>query len=127
MILKIITVGLVSALVSLMLKENKKEYSMAIQLCALIIVITLVINTVSDRFESFLSYAAQLSGANEIIRVMLKAAVICILTHFVHDICRESGNSAIADAVEFGGRMLTLILALPLMEELLKTAVSFIK
>ena len=115
-----------ASLISLLLQETKKEYAVATRICALIIVIAPVINAASERFESFMSYAAELSQADEIIKVMLKAAAICALTHFVGDICRESGSVSIADAVEFGGRMLTLLLALPLMEQLLKTAVSFI-
>ncbi|MCM1364061.1 MAG: stage III sporulation AC/AD family protein [Faecalibacterium sp.] len=127
MIFKIIIIGILASLISLLLKDNRKEYAVAVQIAALLIVSGVVISTISSRLESFLSYAKELSDVQPIIEIMLKAAIICIMTHFVSDICRESGNAAISDAVEFGGRAVILILALPLIEELLKTAVAFVK
>lgn len=127
MIFKVIIIGIIASLVTLLLKNDKKEYAFAVQLAALVIISGIVIGTVSTRFESFLSYVEGFSQVHAIIEIMLKAAIICIVTHFVNDVCRESGNAAIADAVELGGRAVTLILALPLMEELMKTAISFVK
>lgn len=127
MIFKVITIGIIASLISLLLRENKKEYAVVIQIAAIVIVGSIVIGSVSDKIEALMSYINSLSEVHSIIKIMLKAAFICIMTHFVNDICRESGNAAIADAVEFGGRSITLILAFPLIEELLKAAVSFVK
>lgn len=127
MIFKVITIGIIASLISLLLRENKKEYAVVIQIAAIVIVGSIVIGSVSDKIEALMSYINSLSEVHSIIKIMLKAALICIMTHFVNDICRESGNAAIADAVEFGGRSITLILAFPLIEELLKAAVSFVK
>lgn len=127
MIFKIITIAVIASLVSVLLKEQKKEYAFAAEIAALVIIGAFVISTVSSRLGSLLSYVNEISEVEPIIRIMLKAALICVVTHFVSDVCRESGNGAIADAVELGGRAVTLILAMPLIEELLKAAVSFVK
>ena len=127
MIFKIAVICLLASLVSLMLKGIGKEYSILVQICAVLVVITLVITYVSKSFEGFFAYVEQLTVVKQAVSVMLKTAVICVMTHFVYDLCRESGNSAIADAVEFGGRLVALVLAMPLIRELLKTAVSFVK
>jgi len=120
-------IGLIASIVSLILKEHKKEYAIAVQICTLIILGAFAADMLSSRFEVFMSFLEELADVGGIIKIMLKAAVICVMTHFVYDICRESGNAAIADAVDFSGRAVILLLCLPLMEELLKAALQFVK
>ena len=54
--------------------------------------------------------------------VLLKALAIAILTQICADMCRECGESSMANGVELIGKMEILILALPLMEAILELA-----
>ena len=53
---------------------------------------------------------------------LLKALAIAILTQICADMCRECGESSMANGVELIGKMEILILALPLMEAILELA-----
>ena len=54
--------------------------------------------------------------------ILFKGLGIAILTQCCADICRESGESGIASNVELVGKLEILLLALPLLDELLSLA-----
>ena len=62
----------------------------------------------------------------EYTRVLLKSVGICFICQFSSDICNDSGQSALATKVELAGKILILISALPLMEEILEIASSLL-
>ncbi len=53
------------------------------------------------------------------ITVISKAAGICCITQLAGDICKDSGENALATAVTLAGKVSLLVLALPLAEQLL--------
>lgn len=59
--------------------------------------------------------------------VALKALGICVITGFIADVCRDAGQTALANKAELAGRCAVFILSLPLLSSLLDTAVGFIK
>ena len=53
---------------------------------------------------------------------LLKALGIAVLTQCCAELCRESGESGVANGVELAGKVEILLLALPLIAEILSTA-----
>lgn len=78
------------------------------------------------KIVSFFTAAESLGGSSELIIVLLKGAAVCIFTQIVHDICKDSGQTAVASAVLLAGRMAVVVLTLPLIETVLQTAISYI-
>ena len=70
----------------------------------------------------YLEELLELNGLTDYATVLLKALGIAVLTQSCADICRECGESAAASGVELAGRVELLLLALPLMGELLESA-----
>ena len=61
------------------------------------------------------------------ITAVLKAAGICLLTQLAADTCRDAGEAALAGKAELTGRLLLLLLAVPLFEELLGLVVTLLQ
>ena len=68
-----------------------------------------------------------LSVSNEYLGTVLKIVGIAVLTQFSSDICRDSGQTALAANVEFAGKLMIAVLSLPMAKTLLEVAVSVIK
>ena len=54
------------------------------------------------------------------ISLIFKAAAICFIAQMTSDICRDSGETAIASAAELWGRAAVTFLSLPLVRVLLE-------
>ena len=59
------------------------------------------------------------AGADEeYLTVLFKALGICYITQFACDICKDSGENALATQAELAGKISLMVIALPLFESL---------
>ena len=70
----------------------------------------------------YLEELLEVHGLSDYATVLLKALGIAVLTQSCADICRECGETSAASGVELAGRVELLLLALPLMGEVLEAA-----
>lgn len=118
-------VGIASVILNIVVSETKKEYSLFIKISGVAIICYIALKAGSDRIAEFLGRLEGLSDTYGLISTLLKGAVICITTQLAHDLCKDSGSEALANAVDIGGRMMIIILSLPLIESVLETALAF--
>ena len=69
---------------------------------------------------SYLRQLTELSGMGDSAELLLKALGIAWLTQCCADVCRESGESGAANGVELAGKAELLLLALPLLNNVLE-------
>jgi len=70
----------------------------------------------------FLAEYAYDGGMSEYFKYLIKALGIGVVVQTTADICSDAGEGALASKVELLGRAELLLLALPLLRELLQTA-----
>lgn len=58
--------------------------------------------------------------------ILFKALGICLLTQLAADACKDAGESALASKAELAGKLMLLMLALPLFEKIAQLAASLI-
>ena len=59
--------------------------------------------------------------------VVLKAAGICLLTQLTADTCRDAGETALAGKAELTGRVLLLLLSVPLFQQILALILDLVQ
>lgn len=124
--LKILSLGIVCSLVSILLKRTAKEYVIFVQLGFAVIAGIYIISQSSQLADRMLTYFEMSGNISELCSVMLKGAFVCIASKISCDICIESGNLLISDLIELAGKIILLTLSLPLIEDIIKIAVSFV-
>lgn len=122
----ICVVAVMASIIAIALKQSTPEISLVLSLVTGVIILISIANCLPV-FTDKINQLILQSGVNgEYARVLLKAVGICFICQFSSDICKDSGQSALATKVELVGKILILISALPLMEEILETANSLI-
>lgn len=125
-IFKILAVCLITAVLAILLKQYKAEYSIAVVLGGGIIVIVFVVKSISAPID-YLKDQLEASGINtDYFKVALKALGIGYITGFIADACRDSGQNALAAKAELAGKCAVFVLSLPLISSILQTALGFI-
>lgn len=64
--------------------------------------------------------------SSEYISLIFKAMAICFITQITCDICRDSGESAIASGAELWGRGALIVIALPILRALIELIGDFL-
>lgn len=125
-IVKIIGVGLIAVIIIAIVKQYKPEFVMYVSLMAGAIILFLVIDKIAG-IVNLLTTLSKKTGMNaEYLSILLKITGIAILTEFAVSICKDSGESAIASKVDFGGKIIIISMSIPIISALLEVIMRII-
>ena len=126
-IIKIIGVGLTALIIIVILKQYKPEFTMYASIIAGAIIIFMVMDKITA-IISLLSNLSNKTGINaEYLKILLKITGIAILTEFAVSVCKDSGESAIASKIDFGGKVIVISMSIPIISALLEIILKIIK
>ncbi len=125
-ILKIIGIGLVAVIISVIIKQYKSEFSMYISIIAGAIIVFLIVDKISG-IVNLLTSLSKRTGMNaEYLSILLKITGIAILTEFAVSICKDSGEAAIASKIDLGGKVIIISMSIPIISALLEIIMKII-
>lgn len=125
-IIKIIGVGLIAVIIAVIVKQYKPEFTMYVSIIAGAIIIFLSLNKITSIIK-LLTNLSQKTGINaEYISILLKITGIAILTEFAVSVCKDSGETAIASKIDFGGKVIIVSMSIPIISALLEIIMKII-
>ena len=115
---------LCGALLTAVLRPQRPELAMGLSLMAGVLVVGLLLRQLTPLLTT-LRRMAVIGGVGEgSLSVVLRAAGVCLLTQWTADTCRDVGETALAGKAELTGRLVMLLLSLPLYEQILTLVVN---
>ena len=117
-ILQIIGIALTSALLSVILKSYKPEFSVGVVVAFGAIVLVYICKSVETVFEGIRSICNHVGVKTVYIEIMFKIIGISYLCEFISSVCKDAGESAMAGKVELCGKILICVTAMPMVTEL---------
>ena len=125
-IVKIIGIGLVSLILIVIIKQYKPEFALYVSLGAGIIIILMVLDKLLGTIQ-LLTTLSQKAGINATyLSILLKITGIAILTEFGVSICKDAGETAVANKIEFGGKIIIISISIPIISALLEVIMQLI-
>ncbi len=126
-ILRIAAIGLVCALLVVVVREQRPEIAVLLSAACGIIILFYAVNYITQAV-----YAIKLlmdkSGIDpSLLGAVLKIVGIGYITEFSASLCEDSGNKSIADKIQFGGKVLVLIISLPLLNAVIDIILSLVQ
>ena len=114
--LKIAGVILCELLVYTLLKQYKPEFVLISEAAATVILFFMLGDSIRDAVASIDLFLAGTDISAEYISVLVKVLGIALVTQFTADMCRDSGNSAMASKVEFAGKVIITAASIPVIK-----------
>ncbi|MBQ6035196.1 MAG: hypothetical protein IJL33_06840 [Ruminococcus sp.] len=111
---------LVGALIAVILKQYCSEHSMALTIAVCAGVMTFFVLLFDDTAAEIRDVFEMAGIAESYISIIFKTLAICCITHITAELCRDSGEGAIASAAELWGRGAVLVLGLPVFRAFLQ-------
>lgn len=117
---------LCGALLSAVLRAQRPELALCLSLLAGALTVGLLLRQLTPLVAALRRMTA-LGGAGEDgLGVVLRGAGICLVTRLAADTCRDAGDTALAGKAELTGRILLLLLAVPLYERILTLIIGVV-
>ena len=117
-IMKVCAVGILAAVVGTVLRIMKNELSFAVKVSGCVMIFGVVL-VYMDRVLEGIAVRVSLGGASEYLEIMMRCLGVALITEISSSICRECGENGISGGVELVGKLEILLLALPLVTEIL--------
>lgn len=125
-IFQIIGIGIIATVLIVVLKETKPEFSILVSITAGVIIFSMLltklvyvidtISTLSGRFDVNISYF------NTILRIIGMAYIV----EFASQISRDAGQDSIAMKIELGGKVMIMVLAIPILMALMDLIIKIL-
>ena len=125
-IMKIVMVGIIAALLAVVLKEEKPEMAVAISIVTGLVIFVFVITKLNSVMMVLKHFAAKANIDVLYFSTILKVIAIAYITEFGAQICRDAGEGAIAAKIEFAGKVLIMVIAIPILAALMDIMIKII-
>ena len=126
-IFKILGLVFVSAILCVILKNQKSEYTLLIVISTAVLVLSLIVKEIIVPLSLIEQKIESYGIDSGYFKVALKALGIGYVTTFISDSCKDAGQTALANTAILAGKCAIFILSFPLVLNILETAVGFIK
>lgn len=125
-IFQIVGLALVAATLSVLLKRDRPEIAIQISIISGVVIFLLMVVKVSAVIELLQNLAKKVNIDTVYMTTVLKIIGIAYVATFGSEVCRDAGESSIASKIEFGGKVLIMVLAVPILMAVLDIMVGII-
>ncbi|MEG1880079.1 MAG: stage III sporulation protein AD [Oscillospiraceae bacterium] len=118
-IFKIIGIGIIATILSLLIKNYRPELSITIPIIAMATIFIIIAPYLTSVINMFQDIAAQIGIDLQYMVIVIKIIGVAYITQFGAELCADTGEKAIASKIEFGGKVLIVTMSMPIVYKLL--------
>ena len=125
-IIKIIGIGLIALIIIIILKQYRPEFVIYVSLIAGALILIMIMDKIGSIIDLLTTLSNKTAINNEFLILLIKITGIAFLTEFAVSICKDSGEVAIANKVDLGGKILIISMSIPIIASLLETILKIL-
>lgn len=124
--IRIFGVSVVSAVIYALIKKYSPEYALLTELAVIVAVLLSAYPYLKDVVDFFYDSSDYSDINKDYIHIIIKTIGVAVVSQLSSDICRDSGQTALAGKVELAAKLIMAVLAIPLAKTLIEVAVKMI-
>ncbi len=125
--ISVIGIALISAVLYLLVKKYSPEYTILVEIASVILLLWTIYPFLCDVLDFYSDITKSDYIDKDYFKIILKISGVAIITQFTADICKDSGETALASKVEFAGKTIILALSIPMVQAISEFATELIK
>ena len=126
-LVRILGVGLVTAVAAILLRGTKPELSFAVTIAGSVVILLFSIDLLSQTFDIFRQIGEKTGINSSLIKLMVKVIAIGYLVEFAAGVVEDFGAKSVADKLIFAGKVIIFSVSLPVLQTLLSLIGSFLE
>ncbi len=125
-IVKIVAFIFIALFIVLLFKDKRVDIAIQISIVAGILIFLFLIGKISIVLQTLQQLANKANIDYSYLTIIFKILGIAYLASFCSEICQDAGESTLASKVEFAGKILILILAIPILMSVMDSIIKII-
>ena len=118
-LIKIVAIGLVTCFAMLLIKPVKADFALMVGIVGGIIILSLIVNFLSSVLSTINSIILKTGLSQNVFSLVLKVVGIGYLTEFAASLCYDCGSGSLADKMLFAGKIVLLVISMPIVMDIL--------
>lgn len=125
-IVPVVLTALIVAFIQVNLRSHYPEYATVLAVLFTVIILLRVLGPMRDVIHVFYQLGQGVGVAGRYFDVLLRTVAVAYITAFGSQICKDSGERSLAIAVEFAGKLVVMIIALPIILGVVEALVNLL-
>ena len=125
-IVRIIGIGITAIIIISIVKQYKPEFTIYVSLITGVLILILLLDKLNGIINLLKSITNKTNLNSQYIYILLKITGIALLTEFGVSICKDSGEIAIANKIDFAGRIIIITISIPIITALLEVLLKIL-
>lgn len=119
-IVKIVSFAFIALFVVLIFKNRRDDLAIHISIVAGIVIFLFMLDKITAVLQLLQKLALKANIDFVYLNIVFKILGIAYLASFCSEICKDAGESSLSSKVEFAGKILILVLAIPILMAVLE-------
>ncbi|MCF6460088.1 stage III sporulation protein AD [Clostridium sp. Cult3] len=126
-ILQIVSIGIVSTILVVLLRQsNKSEFAIMVSIVTGILILSMLLGKLKYVVDTLSQLTRYTNLEFAYFTTVLKIIGIAYIVEFGAEISRDAGEEAIASKVELGGKIIIMVLAMPILLALMDLIIKIL-
>jgi len=118
-IFRVVGIGMIAAILALVVKQHRPELAIQISIVAALLIFLSIAPYFMGIVRMFEDLTDQLSVDVRYFDIVLKIIGVAYIAQLGAELCRDAGENAIASKIELAGKIILLVMAMPIVYSLI--------
>lgn len=125
-IAQIVGFGIVAAVLIVFIRQNRPDLAHLLSIVAGIVIVVYLLGYLKLVIDVITDLALRAEISTVFLRTLFRVIGIAYIAEFGAQVCRDSGEGNIAMKIELAGKIIILVMAIPIIVDILEGIISFI-
>ncbi|CAH1197498.1 stage III sporulation protein AD [Paenibacillus sp. 2RAB27] len=125
-IIQIVGLGLIVTILTLIIKEQKPMFAFLLAAFTGIVIFLFLIGKISSVIQVLEDLAVKSNVNLVFLKTILKIIGVAYIAEFGAQIVRDAGQDSIASKIELSGKVLIMVMAIPIITVIIETVVKLL-
>ncbi|MCL2603685.1 MAG: stage III sporulation AC/AD family protein [Defluviitaleaceae bacterium] len=117
-ILQIIATGILCAVLALTVKKQRPEIALLITIASGVLLFIMVLPELAYAVSVFTQLGEMMDGGMRYVGLVLRVIGVAYMAELGASVCMDAGESAIAAKIDLAGRLIIIVMAMPIVIEI---------
>ncbi len=125
-IIQIVAIGLLSAVLAITVKRQSPDMALMISIAACVLLFLMILPMLMETVGVLKNIGSMLDGGMPYIGIAIKVIGVAYMAELGASVCADAGESAVAAKIDLAGRVMLLVLAMPILMDLVNIIMGLV-
>jgi stage III sporulation protein AD len=125
-IAQVVGFGVIAAVIIIFIRQSRPDIAQLLSIAVGIVIVVYLLGYLKLIIDVITDLALEAEINTVFLRTLLRVIGVAYLAEFGAQVCRDAGEGSIAVKIEFAGKLIILVMAIPILIAVLEGIINFI-